>query len=76
MLSSSPNTEQPHTAPALRVVTAPADCASFTADQIQALDDASAAWERSGYSVALGEQYAALRRKFQYENMIRQLRGK
>jgi hypothetical protein len=51
----SQSTQQSNTAPALRVVTAPPDCASFTADQIQALDDASAAWERSGYSVALGE---------------------
>jgi hypothetical protein len=72
----SQSTQQPHTAPALRVVTAPPDCASFTADQIQALIDASAEWERSGYSVALGEQYAALRRKFQYANMIANLRGK
>jgi hypothetical protein len=69
MQASYSQSVQPHT----REIIAPSNCSTFTREQEAALDVAYMAWVDSGYRVAEGEKYAALRRKFQYENMARGL---
>lgn len=74
-MQSSLSNQQLHTVPA-REIAAPTDCVSFTTEQEAAIEAAFVAWINSGYSVAKGEEYAALRRRFQYANMVNSLRGK
>jgi hypothetical protein len=58
-----------------REIIAPADCTGFTPEQERALDASYAKWQNSGYAVSTGEEYVALRRKYQYANMLKSLGG-